>query len=46
MQLARCVGILDKSSLVELCFAIIRYKTHIYLAYIALEDVVRIQRLE
>ncbi|KNG52805.1 hypothetical protein DDE82_009088 [Stemphylium lycopersici] len=43
MQLARCAGILDKSSLVEPCFAIVGHETHIYLAYMASEDVVRIQ---
>ncbi|KAF1345001.1 hypothetical protein EJ07DRAFT_186172 [Lizonia empirigonia] len=32
MQLARCAGILDKSSLVEPCFAIVGHETHIYLA--------------
>jgi hypothetical protein len=37
MQLARCVEVVDRENLVEPCFAIIGYKIHVYLAYIAVD---------
>jgi len=44
MQLARRVGLVDKSNLVEPCFAIVGHETHVYFAYITSEerDTVRI----
>ena len=38
MQLARHVGLVDKSGLVEPCFAIVGHETHVYFAYIASEE--------
>jgi hypothetical protein len=38
MQLARRVGLVDKSGLVEPCFAIVGHETHVYFAYIASEE--------
>jgi hypothetical protein len=38
MQLARHIGIGDKSSLVEPCFTIAGHQTHVYLAYIRSEE--------
>ena len=38
MQLARRVGLVDKSGLVEPCFAIVGHETHVYFAYMASED--------
>ncbi|KAF2462694.1 uncharacterized protein BDR25DRAFT_347642 [Lindgomyces ingoldianus] len=38
MQLARRVGLVDKSGLVEPCFAIVGHETHVYLAYMASEE--------
>ncbi|KAL5371474.1 hypothetical protein DPSP01_014248 [Paraphaeosphaeria sporulosa] len=37
MQLARRVGLVDKSSLVEPCFAIVGHETHVYFAYVSEE---------
>jgi hypothetical protein len=38
MQLARRVGVLDKSNLVEPCFAIVGHETYVYFAYMASEE--------
>ncbi|KAF2740307.1 hypothetical protein EJ04DRAFT_572164 [Polyplosphaeria fusca] len=38
LQLARRVGLVDKSSLVEPCFAIMGHETHVYFAYILSEE--------
>jgi hypothetical protein len=38
MQLARHVGMGDKSSLVEPCFAVVGHQTHVYFAYIGSEE--------
>jgi hypothetical protein len=47
MQLAQRVEVVDRENLVEPCFAIIGYKIHIYLAYIAVDrDTVHILGLE
>jgi hypothetical protein len=37
MQLARRVGVVDRENLVKPCFAIVGHKTHVYLAYIAVD---------
>jgi hypothetical protein len=37
-QLSQQVGIEDISNLVEPCFTIVRHKTHVYFAYIGLEE--------
>ncbi|PSN58770.1 hypothetical protein BS50DRAFT_368065 [Corynespora cassiicola Philippines] len=38
MQLARRVGLVDKSNLVEPCFAIVGHETHVYFAYMESEE--------
>jgi hypothetical protein len=38
MQLARRVGLVDTSNLVEPCFAIVGHETHVYFAYMAPEE--------
>ena len=38
MQLARRVGLVDKSSLVEPCFAIVGHETHVYFAHMVSEE--------
>jgi hypothetical protein len=44
MQLARRAGVVDKSGLVEPCFAVVGHDTHVYFAYMESEerDTVRI----
>jgi hypothetical protein len=37
-QLARRVGLLDKSGLVKPCFAIVGHETHVYFAFMASEE--------
>jgi hypothetical protein len=47
MQLAQRVEVVERENLVEPCFAIIEYKIHVYLAYIAVDrDTVHILGLE
>lgn len=43
MQLARRVGQVDKSSLVEPCFAIVGHYTFVYFAYMAVEETDAVQ---
>jgi hypothetical protein len=38
IQLAPRVGLVDKTGLVEPCFAIVGHETHVYLAYMASEE--------
>lgn len=38
MQLARRVGLVDKSNLVEPCFVIVGHEMHVYFAYMVSED--------